>query len=152
VYCKRIEVEETLPLRQSILWPTKDISHVQLPEDNTGVHLGAFLVNKPEPIAVISLFANDLPQESDLPNQIHTKRTIRFRKFACDTAYQGKGIGTLLLEYTVWIARSNMNCALLWCDARMTTLKWYQKRGLQPFGDTFFKETVEYVRVKRNLS
>jgi GNAT superfamily N-acetyltransferase len=110
------------------------------------------LVNKAEPIAVISLFVKDLSQESDPPNQGHMKRAIRFRKFACDTAYQGKGVGTLLLEYAVWIARSNMNGALLWCDAHMTTLKWYQKRWLEPFGDTFYKETVEYVRVKRNLS
>lgn len=124
---------------------------MRLPEDNDGVHLGAFLTDKAKPVAVISLFTENLPQLPETPCTIHTTRAIRFRKFACDTTYQRKGIGSRLLEYAVLFARSDMNGALLWCDARTTALEWYQKRGLEQFGDTFFKGPVEYVRMKRKL-
>ncbi|KAF9448774.1 hypothetical protein P691DRAFT_729043 [Macrolepiota fuliginosa MF-IS2] len=153
IYCRRIEVEDTLALRHSVLWPTKDIAHIKLPEDEAGVHLGAFLENddRKEPVAVISLFTEDIPQLFGLSPPIHTTRTIRFRKFACDVAHQSKGIGSQLLEYTVSVARSDMNGSLLWCDARTTALSWYQQRGLEQFGDTFYKGVVEYVRMKREL-
>ncbi len=107
-----------------------------------------------EPIAVISLFIEDIPQLPGLPQpQIaHGTWTIRFRKFACHTAYQRKGIGSHLLEYAVSLAQSEMNGALLWCDARLTASEWYQQRGLKPFGDTFHKGHVEYVRMKREFS
>lgn len=153
VHCRQIEVEDALALRHSVLWPTKDISHVQLPKDAAGVHLGAFLANdkRKEPVAVISLFTEDIPQLPGVSPSIHTTRTIRFRKFACDVAYQHKGIGSQLLEYAVSFARSDMNGSLLWCDARTTALGWYQKRGLEKFGDTFYKGAVEYIRMKREL-
>lgn len=154
VNCRRIEVKDTLSLRHSVLWPTKDVSHVQLPEDDKGVHLGAFLVNaeRKEPVAVISLFIEDIPQFPELlPHLVHGTCTIRFRKFACHIAYQGKGVGSHLLEYAVSFARSQMNGALLWCDARLTALGWYQKRGLEQFEGTFYKGHVEYVRMKLEL-
>jgi GNAT superfamily N-acetyltransferase len=103
-------------------------------------------------VAIISLFVEDISQHSKTSILTHTASTIRFRKFACDTAYQRKGIGSQLLEYAVSFARSDMNGAVLWCDARTATLEWYQKRGFERFGETFYKGLVEYVRIKREIT
>jgi GNAT superfamily N-acetyltransferase len=103
------------------------------------------------PVAITSLFTEDIPQAPGTPPSTRTTRTIRFRKFACNTAHQHNGIGSQLLEYAVSFARSHMNGALLWCDARTATLEWYQKRGLEQFGELFYKGPIEYVRVQREI-
>ena len=41
-----------------------------------------------------------------------------------------------------------MGATALWCDARLSGGQWYEKRGLVPFGDTFFRDAVEYTRMK----
>ncbi|KXN85062.1 hypothetical protein AN958_11735, partial [Leucoagaricus sp. SymC.cos] len=153
VHCKHIEAKDTWALRHAVLWPNEDFSYVQLPEDDAGVHLGAFLMsgNQDEPVAVISLFTEEIPQPVGAAPSIHAAGTIRFRKFACSTAYQHQGIGSQLLEYAASFARSHMNGELLWCDARTSTLEWYQKRGFKEFGGVFYKGPVEYIRIQREI-
>jgi hypothetical protein len=47
---EQIEIEpitaaQTIPLRQAILWPHMPPSYVVLPEDDRGMHFGAFVKN-----------------------------------------------------------------------------------------------------------
>lgn len=176
VQINKITVEETIPLRHSVLWPNMPPSHVCLPEDATGTHYGAFLPHRQTPVAVISLFLEDLPSLRDgegpknlgfkSPNSNSTiipvnengrlpaqqqLATVRFRKFACEREFQGKGIGTRLLVYVLSIARTKLNAATVWCDARATVYEWYMKRGLVPFGPTFYKGPEEYIRMRIDL-
>ena len=166
----KITMEETIPLRHSVLWPTMPPSHVCLPEDATGIHYGAFLPLRETPVAVISLFLEDLPllrdghdTETNLKSENSKstiisgdkdgyrpvqQRAVRFRKFACEPEFQGKGIGTQLLAYVLSRARTELNAATVWCDARTTACGWYIKRGLAPFGPTFFKGPEEYIRMR----
>lgn len=46
---------------------------------------------------------------------------------------------------------SSKGATVFWCDARLSSSQWYEKRGLVPFGNTFFKDTVEYTRMKMVL-
>uniref|UniRef100_A0A8H8CFI1 N-acetyltransferase domain-containing protein n=1 Tax=Psilocybe cubensis TaxID=181762 RepID=A0A8H8CFI1_PSICU len=172
----KISVEQTLGLRHSVLWPDMPLSQVCLPEDSSGKHFGALLPHSDEPIAVISLFVEELPIDknitSDVPPSAHeqeqqqvqqrmtyghsaddaidSKRpriVVRFRKFACAPRYQGKGLGTQLLAYALSIARSELDATIAWCDARTSSALWYEKRGLRRFGKIFYKGPVEYVRM-----
>ncbi|PPQ73421.1 hypothetical protein CVT26_015773 [Gymnopilus dilepis] len=136
------------------------LSYVLLPEDESGTHLGAFLPGQNEAIAVISLFLEDCPIDKDemLLNtndnasaKGNPGRTVRFRKFACAPQYQGKGVGTHLLRYALSIARIEQGATTAWCDARMDSAAWYRKRGLLPFGNTFYKGSVEYIRMRIDL-
>ncbi|KAF8073370.1 hypothetical protein FPV67DRAFT_741263 [Lyophyllum atratum] len=145
--CRSITVDETLQLRHSVLWPDKPISHVSLPEDEHGLHIGAFIPLYDYPIAVISLFVESLPINNEVFNQDDTQRQARFRKFACDPAFQGRGIGSKLLQFSIERARSEFDSAIVWCDARTSTAQWYMKRGMIPFGEKFFKGPVEYIRM-----
>lgn len=134
--------------------------HVVLPEDELGTHYGAFLSHLNYPVAVISLFLEARPidkSEGPQPSPDGTstsktkERAIRFRKFACDPQYQGKGLGTRLLLHALSITRSELGVQVAWCDARMTTEDWYKKRGFVSFGSSFFKGPVEYIRMELDL-
>ncbi|KAJ6555012.1 hypothetical protein DFH09DRAFT_987846 [Mycena vulgaris] len=150
--CLQITTEQTVPLRHSVLWPNEPVAHVLLAEDSFGWHYGAFINTSPDPVAIISLFAEDCPIDNGLDhpeeNDAKQKKAIRFRKFACDPVYQGQGIGTKLLLHVISVAASELGGTLLWCDAREATQAWYERRGLEAFGDVFLKGPVKYVRMK----
>ena len=167
IHIDKITTEDTIPLRHSVLWPNKPPSHVCLPEDANGTHYGAFLPLRETPVAVISLFLEDPPLlkdgndtemnlKSENPNltgdeicyRTVQQRAVRFRKFACEREFQGKGIGTQLLVYVLSRARIELDAATVWCDARVTAREWYIKRGLVPFGPTFYKGPEEYIRMR----
>ncbi|KAG2038768.1 hypothetical protein BDR03DRAFT_953499 [Suillus americanus] len=149
-----IDVDATLELRQSVLWPSLSIADVRLAEDDTGLHFGAFVPQHEKPIAVISLFDEPLPGQhlvicgNDSPYQ---KKSARFRKFACDLMHQNRGIGTHLLLHAAEAARSTLGASIIWCDARTSSSAWYKKRGMIEFGDPFYKGDVKYIRMKMAL-
>ncbi|TEB27389.1 hypothetical protein FA13DRAFT_1691398 [Coprinellus micaceus] len=167
-----IDADQTVALRHLVLWPDAPISHVLLPEDDTGIHIGAFIpsAGNQVPVAVISLFQQPLPIDNDAeaptaepgeavpatPETVSStsephKVAVRFRKFACDPCRQGQGIGSALLDYSATLAREKLATSVIWCDARISTAPWYQKRGFLPFGKTFYKSDVEYIRMKRSV-
>jgi GNAT superfamily N-acetyltransferase len=153
---KAISTEETLKLRHEVLWPDKPLSYVRLPEDDEGYHYGAFPPSEALAVAVISLFLEDVPQNSSTSiledfDQAHQLRGARFRKFACELSWQGRGIGTALLNHVMSVARTDLNVSVLWCDARLASAAWYEKRGMEKFGAIFYKGSVEYVRMKISL-
>ena len=126
---------QTYVLRHAVLWPDKPLAYVQLPDDNAGQHFGAFVAG--ELRAVISLF-------------ITSAGEARFRKFATDLAWQGRGLGTALLRHTMQVARAQ-GAHTLWCDARQNTLPFYARFGLAPEGDVFYKADIPYLRLQCSL-
>ena len=151
----RLTADETLPLRQHVLHPSKPIDDVKLTEDADGDHFGAFVTGQESPVAVLSLFFQRIPLAVPIDGDVEGNNpdttcdnSVRLRKFACDPLYQGKGIGTHLLMYALSIVRSEKGVTQVWCDARVMTKGWYENRGLEAFGETFFKGTVEHIRMK----
>ncbi|KAH9947463.1 GCN5-related N-acetyltransferase [Amylocystis lapponica] len=145
VEIREISADETIPLRHSVLWPNHPISHIRIPEDNLGYHYGAFVPTSNRPVAVISVFKEPLPASATEGRTTITP-AARFRKFACDPAFQRRGVGTKLLMH-VFAILHELACVTIWCDARLSTVDWYKKRGMVTFGKTFFKHDIEYVRM-----
>ncbi|TFK48843.1 hypothetical protein OE88DRAFT_1810246 [Heliocybe sulcata] len=150
--CVRVDIRpidraDTIQLRHSVLWPKAPISYVCLPEDERGAHFGAFVPGRGAPVCVISAFEEPLPANGEAQAQRtdanRDRKAIRFRKFACDPLYQGQGIGTLLLEHVFLKARGELRAGLVWCDARLSSASWYEKRGMRPFGERFWKSDIE---------
>lgn len=127
-----IAAAQTYALRHAVLWPDKPPAYVQLPDDDAGQHFGAFAAGALR--AVISLFVTPTGE-------------ARFRKFAADPAWQGRGLGTALLRHTMQAARAQ-GAHTLWCDARQNTLPFYQRFGLAPEGDVFYKGDIPYLRLR----
>ncbi|KIM83581.1 hypothetical protein PILCRDRAFT_6998 [Piloderma croceum F 1598] len=151
-----IKVEDTIPLRHSVLWPEREVSYVSLPEDNEGYHFGAFLPSqrRDTPICIISLFLAAIPRTEvdDSPsNAEHHTGAARFRKFACHPVYQRRGIGTKLLEHVFSVAFSELGVTVIWCDARVTSIDWYKKRGMTSSGGIFRKDGLEYIRMQKSI-
>lgn len=112
--------------------------------------------NLPSPSMLAPKLPSDTAATTDMGGGGNTRRkeegrAVRFRKLACDPVFQGRGIGTKLLEYTMSIARTELDASVIWCDARVSSLEWYRKRGLRPCGSTFYKDGVEYVRMKGDI-
>ena len=130
-----IDAAQTYALRHAVLWPDKPLAYVQLPDDAAGQHFGAFVAGAL--VAVISLFSG-------------ADGVARFRKFATEPAWQGRGVGTALLHHVIELVRAQ-GASQLWCDARQNTLPFYERFGLAPEGDVFYKGEVAYVRLSRAL-
>ncbi|XXG95469.1 hypothetical protein Hte_001733 [Hypoxylon texense] len=138
VTVRPISAAETYALRHAVLWPDKPMSYVQLPDDLKGQHFGAFTNDNPEElVSIISLFIDDSGE-------------ARFRKFATASEWQGKGIGTALLKYTIEAA-VKLGATSIWCDARQSALGFYRRFGMSGEGAVFFKGEVPYLRMSRPL-
>ena len=131
---QRIEAVQTLALRQSVLWPDKQISELILAEDTLGLHYGA--VADAGIVAVASVFV-------DQPN-------CRLRKFAIDPDFQRQGIGSAMIKHIKTDLKSR-GYKTLWCDARETALPFYQSLDFQINGARFFKSDVAYFKAETEL-
>jgi len=146
---RRITAKDTIHLRHTVLWPDRPESYVLLPEDDEGLHYGAFLVTAdPELVSVISFFPEALP--SHPPG-----RAARFRKFATAESHQGHGIGSKLFAYACEdVKRTWKDVQFIWCDARVASMNWYLKRGMREVGDgqeRFYKGPIPYLKMEMNV-
>ena len=131
---KEIQPSETLDLRHRILSPNKSVNLIILAEDDAGQHFGLFQSEKI--VSVISLFV-----END---------NAQFRKFATETTEQHKGYGSILLNYVIEESVKN-NVTNLWCNARLTALRFYEKFGFEVVSEKWIKNDIEYVKMERTL-
>lgn len=130
-----IAAKDTLSIRQQVMWPDKDISYVQLPEDAEGLHFGLFA--DATMISVVSLFEN--------------KDGWQFRKFATLQKEQGKGYGSKLLSYILTVAEKE-KATKIYCNARVEKINFYRSFGLTPTDKTFVKGGISYVVMEKKAT
>jgi GNAT superfamily N-acetyltransferase len=134
VSIEQVRPEVTWRLRRDVLYPQREIPEMAMPEDGDGFHFAAFTENKL--VGVISLF-----QHGD---------DFQFRKFAVETGFQGKGIGTALLACIEEFTITNKG-QRLWCNARTIATEFYQKNGFMIDSEAFRKNEIEYVIMSKRL-
>lgn len=125
-----IDASETWPLRHKVMWPSKPLEFVILPNDEEGIHYGFF--EKEKLVSVISLFINQKGKEA------------QFRKFATDIDFQGKGHGTELLMFLIQESKK-LHIKRLICSARINAIRFYEKFGLKTCSDVVIKNGKEFV-------
>jgi len=134
VEIKKISPSDTWLIRQSVMWPDKPLTYVQLAEDENGLHYGVF--ENTELLSVVSLFI-----ESE---------NAQFRKFATQVIHQGKGHGSALLNFLIHECEKQ-HIKNLWCNARTSAYPFYQKFGFEIVSETWTKDGIEFVKMSKTL-
>jgi len=114
-----INRDEAKPLRYKVLWPhlpseESCIIDIDLRED--AFHLGTF--DGDRLIAIGSFFQMNSPK-------LEARNPYRLRAMASDPQYRGKGGGRILIETALSILK-NKQVDVLWCDARIVAVPFYQ--------------------------
>jgi GNAT superfamily N-acetyltransferase len=110
------------------MWPDKDIAYVKLKDDQLGSHFGLFVND--DLISVISIFESG--------------GSIQFRKFATLSNLQGRGYGTILLQFVIEETKRR-GAKILWCNARKSKMNFYKRFGLEGKDKAVTKDGIEYV-------
>ena len=95
-------------------------------EKNT-FHLGVVLEKN---IVSCSTF---YPEQTD---KMPSKNAYRLRGMATDSSYLRKGYGDQIMQEAYHILKSK-ECDLLWCNARLIAVPFYQSVGFQEVGELF---------------
>ena len=123
--------EETIPLRQSVLWPNKSHEHCHVDGDIDGLHFGAFIQEELVCVASVYLALNK----------------ARLRKFATDSRCQHQGIGSKMLAHIIQSLKSRQ-VSHLWCDARESAIDFYKRFDMQICGERFYKVDVSFFKME----
>jgi phosphoribosylformimino-5-aminoimidazole carboxamide ribotide isomerase len=121
-------------MRQMVMYPEHTLEQVKLKDDAAGMHLGLF--DNGALCSVVSLF--------------NEGTVLQFRKFATVTALQGKGYGSMLLR-TVFERAKSGGVQRIWCNARTTAVSFYQKFGMEPFGDAWEENGHRFIKMQIEL-
>jgi GNAT superfamily N-acetyltransferase len=125
---RRINFQETWAIRHVVMWPQEKMDYVKINDDINGIHFGTF--EDGVLVSVISLFIE--------------AETAQFRKFATLKEFQGKGIGSELLSFTINYCRNN-GIKKLHCNARVEKTNFYKRFGLEESGKCFKKNGKQYI-------
>ena len=131
--CK-ISSEQTMLLRQRVLWPNETTEFCRVDGDEDASHFGAFINDNLVCVASVYL----------------TQGKARLRKFATDTDYQNQGVGSKMLSHIIQSLKST-EANLFWCDARESALDFYRRFGMTPYGVSFYKQDIPYFKMKLTL-
>ena len=131
---RNISWKETIPLRHSVLWPTKPVEYCHVEGDDEALHFGAFIDG--ELACVASVFM--------------ASGKARLRKFATKAECQNQGLGSHMLAF-ILKALKDTNTTTFWCDARESAIGFYQRFGMQPHGERFYKADVPYFKMALTL-
>ncbi|KAL1522671.1 hypothetical protein AB1Y20_017649 [Prymnesium parvum] len=146
----RIAADETVRLREEVLWPGRPEMCVLLEDTSPQmIHLGLLAHPKPKPsdggatvepppapelVGVVSLWLGGAKEGE-----------AQFRKLAVAKAWQGRGIGSRLVEACAAEARTAGMSALV-CDARETQAGFYARLGFAE-RERISKYDLPYVRM-----
>lgn len=125
---RQISAKDTYPLRIKIL-RNGIAKNYQFPEDHYDdtFHIGAFHNN--ELVGIATLIKNDFKHLSQF-------RAYQLRGMAVDDTLQNSGIGTLILTFIHKLS-SKKDIDLVWCNARLKALNFYNKNGYITVGEAF---------------
>ncbi|MBI2521188.1 MAG: GNAT family N-acetyltransferase [Bdellovibrio sp.] len=125
----RIHPKDTISIRQQMLRPGRPIESCIYTgdDDEQTFHLGAFVDTKL--VSVASFYFEKHPQLSP-PYQ------YRLRGMATLSEYQRRGLSSELLKMAFPIIKQNL-ASLLWCNARLTAVGFYEKVGFEKVSEPF---------------
>jgi len=124
-----ISSEQVYPLRKEVLRPNLPIEESMYPTDfeEGTFHVGAFMDEE-----LVSIVSFNLDQSQ----YFEGKEQYRLRGMATKEAYRGQSIGAQLVEFGIE-ELIDRKVDVVWCNARSTALRFYEKLGFEKYGDEF---------------
>jgi len=131
---KKINHDQTYPIRHQVMWPEQDLDYVKLKDDEKALH---FAIEEDEDLqAVVSLFIN------------HQKAQLR--KLATKPNYRNRSFASNLITHCISIAKANM-CKEIWLNSRSSKISFYQRFGFESTPEQFNKGGINYTIMKLKL-
>lgn len=128
---EEIDYSEILELRQTVMYPDKDIDFVKLEDDELGIHMG--IREKGTVVSAMSIFLNG--------------RELQFRKLATKQEFQKQGYASALIKWLIYYA-SEMKFDKVWANARTEALPFYKRLDFKETDKTFSKNGYDYVVIE----
>jgi len=128
---RSISWQQTIPLRHSVLWPSKPPEFCHVDGDIDALHFGAYINEVLVCVASVYLTLNK----------------ARLRKFATDTRYQNQGIGSSMLTYIIQSLKSSA-AECFWCDARESAVGFYSRFNMRKCSERFYKADLPYYKME----
>lgn len=113
-----------------VIWPRDD--------ESTSTHYGA-KDHTGRILAIGTIYAQPLPDNAtdrSLAHDIPTAHQFQFRGMASDASVRGSGAGRAVLDALIAHAQRHVP-ALLWCNARVAAIGFYEKAGMRIISDRF---------------
>lgn len=125
---KTITAQETYPVRHPVLRAGKPIETCVFAGDDAAdtFHLGLF---SGEQLVGVSTFMKNEHQD-------FTGNQLQLRGMAILAEFQKKGLGAILVEHALAIAKEK-NYETLWCNAREIAVPFYKRQGFAIHGEEF---------------
>ena len=128
----RITAQDTYPIRQKVLVPDHSLQKAKFENDDDediSFHLGAFVDG--QLVSVASFFYERNPLFPD-------QHQYQLRGMATLPEFQNQGLSSELLNMAFPIIKQNF-CTLLWCNARLSAMGFYEKVGFKKTSDEIFE-------------
>ncbi|MEA9357914.1 GNAT family N-acetyltransferase [Bacteriovorax sp. PP10] len=122
----RLNASDTYPIRQQVLTPDHDLKKSKFEHDedeDISFHLGAFIESQ-----LVSVASFYYDRNTNFPD-LHQ---YQLRGMATLPEFQGQGLSSELLNMAFPVIKQNF-CTLLWCNARVTAIGFYEKVGFKTF-------------------
>ena len=137
---QRVSTSVSYPLRQAVLRPHQRVDEVSFPEDDypSTATFAALDRDTGAVVGVATVFPEPAPFDTAEvgvpPGPDSEKRIWRLRGMAVRDDLHGCGIGLLVLEAALdHLAESG--CSLIWCNARVPAVGFYERSGFETRGD-----------------
>lgn len=136
---RSITAAETRPLRAEILRPGQPPESLTLYGDDVpgSFHAGAFVDG--ELVSVATVYAEPMPVTPDA--RVDANNAFRLRGMATRANLQGQGLGRAVLERCIEHVRE-ARAEVLWCNARVGALGFYERLGFRTLGAEFEIEGI----------
>jgi GNAT superfamily N-acetyltransferase len=139
---RRATADEVRPLRRDVLRPGGTLDPPPYDLAPATIHIGAF--DDGAVVGCVTIFPAPLDDEP---------LAWQLRGMAVDPAYQGQGIGRLVLDAATDAAES-ADVPLIWANGRVSALPFYRRLGWVAIGEVFpyGPANIDHMVIRRRLS
>ncbi|GAB5534414.1 MAG: GNAT family N-acetyltransferase [Rubricoccaceae bacterium] len=137
---RRVPASVVRPLRTRVLrstWADRMATYDQ--DETVAIHVAAYRAGESEPDGVGTVYAQPPPDANrdEIPGWAYEPDVAwRLRGMATSDAARGTGLGRLVLE-ACFDAIQESGGRVLWCNARIDAVRFYERLGLACVGPEF---------------